>query len=117
MFNGYYAIRSDIVGNSSFVDGTGNTAMPIVSVMSKQNPAGDFYITPEADISFTITKPTRISDISIEITEPDGTPAPISERSSVIFKIERIRTLNTNVAKDVFNDFVKKNKTSRYSPK
>ena len=41
MFNGYYSIRSDIVGDSSFVDGTGNTAMPIVSVISKQNPAGD----------------------------------------------------------------------------
>ena len=117
MFNGYYAIRSDIVGNSSFVDGTGNTAMPIVSVISKQNPAGDFYITPEADISFTITKPTRISDVSIDITEPDGTPAPISERSSVIFKIERIRTLNTNVAKDVFNDFVKKNQKQVNSQK
>tara|TARA_Y100000361_G_scaffold153164_1_gene174312 strand:+ start:3310 stop:6786 length:3477 start_codon:yes stop_codon:yes gene_type:complete len=119
MFNGYYAIRSDIVGDSSFVDGTGNTAMPIVSVMSKQNPAGDFYITPEADISFTITKPTRISDISIEITEPDGTPAPISERSSVIFKIERIRKLNTDVAREVFDQFMekqKKNKKSLYSP-
>jgi len=117
MFNGYYAIRSDIVGNSSFVDGTGNTKMPIVSVISKQNPAGDFYITPEADISFTITKPTRISDVSIEITEPDGSPAPISERSSVIFKIERIRTLNTNVAKEVFDEFMKKNKKSLYQPK
>ena len=93
--------------------------MPIVSVMSKQNPAGDFYITPEADISFTITKPTRISDISIEITEPDGTPAPISERSSVIFKIERIRKLNTDVAREVFDQFMekqKKNKKSLYSP-
>ena len=115
MFNGYYAIRSDIVGDSSFVDGTGNTAMPIVSVISKQNPAGDFYITPEADISFTITKPTRISDVSIEITEPDGTPAPISERSSVIFKIERIRTLNTDVAKEVFEMFQEQQKKNNKS--
>lgn len=102
MFNGYYNIRSDIVGNSSFVDGTGNTRMPIVSIVNKQNPVGDFYISPETDISFTITKPTRLSSINVSITEPDGSPAPVSLRSSVIFKIERIRTLNTNLAQEVF---------------
>jgi len=102
MFNGYYNIRSDIVGNSSFIDGTGNTRMPIVSIVNKQNPVGDFYISPETDISFTITKPTRLSSISVSITEPDGSPAPVSLRSSVIFKIERIRTLNTDLAKEVF---------------
>ena len=119
MFNGYYSIRSDIVGDSSFVDGTGNTAMPIVSVISKQNPAGDFYITPESDIQFTITKPTRLSSVSVSITEPDGTPAPISQRSSVIFKIQRTRTLNTDLAREVFEKFAEKNKNKKsvYSPK
>ena len=117
MFNGYYSIRSDIVGDSSFVDGTGNTAMPIVSIISKQSPAGDFYITPESDIMFTITKPTRLSSVSVSITEPDGTPAPISERSSVIFKLQRTRTLNTQLAREVFEQFAEKNKKSVYSPK
>lgn len=107
MFNGYYNIRSDIVGNSSFIDGTGNTRMPIVSIVNKQNPVGDFYISPETDISFTITKPTRLSSVSVEITEPDGSPAPVSLRSSVIFKIERIRTLNTNLAREVFEKLQK----------
>jgi len=107
MFNGYYNIRSDIVGNSSFIDGSGNTRMPIVSIVNKQNPVGDFYISPETDISFTITKPTRLSSVSVEITEPDGSPAPVSLRSSVIFKIERIRTLNTNLAREVFEKLQK----------
>ncbi len=103
MFNGYYNIRSDITGDSSFVDGTGNTRMPIVSIVSKQNPVGDFYITPETDIQFTITKPTRLSSINIQITEPDGSPAAgVSERSSVIFKIQRTRMLKTNIAQEVF---------------
>lgn len=102
MFNGYYNIRSDIVGNSSFIDGTGNTSMPIVSIVSKQNPVGDFYITSETDIQFTVTKPTRLSSINVHITEPDGSPAPVSERSSVIFKIQRTRTLKTNIAQEVF---------------
>ncbi len=107
MFSGYYNIRIDIVGNSSFVDGSGNTRMPIVSIVNKQNPVGDFYISPETDISFTITKPTRLSSVSVEITEPDGSPAPVSLRSSVIFKIERIRTLNTNLAREVFEKLQK----------
>ncbi len=102
MFNGYYNIRSDIVGNSSFVDGSGNTRMPVVSIVNKQNPVGDFYISPETDISFTITKPTKLSSVSVSITEPDGSPAPVSLRSSVIFKVERIRTLNTNLAQELF---------------
>ncbi len=102
MFNGYYSIRSDIAGDSSFVGGSGNTRLPVVSVINKQNPVGDFYISPETDIEFTITKPTRVSSIKIEITEPDGTPAPVSLRSSVIFKIQRERILNTDLAKEVF---------------
>lgn len=102
MNNGYYNIRSDITGTSSFVDGTGNTRMPIVSIVSKQNPVGDYYITPETDIQFTVTKPTRLSSINVQITEPDGSPAAVSERSSVIFKIQRTRMLKTNIAQEVF---------------
>ena len=113
MFNGYYSIRSDIVGDSSFVDGRGNTAMPIVSVISKQNPAGDFYITPESDIQFTITKPTRVSSVSVSITEPDGSPAPISERSSVIFKLQRTRVLNMQLAQEVFEQFAEQSKENK----
>ena len=49
-----------------------------------------------------LAKPTRVSSIKIEITEPDGTTAPVSLRSSVIFKIQRERILNTDLAKEVF---------------
>ena len=101
MTQGYYNVRADIVPVSSFVGHSGDTSLPIMGVIDKQNPVGDYYISNEQDIIFTITKPTLISSIKVAITDPDGNFAPISERSSVIFKVSRTRTLNKNIGRDL----------------
>tara|TARA_R110001632_G_scaffold7543_1_gene30027 strand:- start:75 stop:3704 length:3630 start_codon:yes stop_codon:yes gene_type:complete len=101
-FKGYYAIRSDIVPTTSFIGGApGNTAMAIVGIIDKMQPAGDFYFGTEGTVNFTITKPTVISSISIAITDPNGSYAVVSERSSIIFRIDRKRILNTNIINEV----------------
>jgi len=105
---GYYTIRSDIVPQSSFVSGSGNTHLPIVGIVNKQSPQGDFYISPSSELRFTITKPQIVTAIKVAICDPDGEFAILNDRSSVIFKLTRDRQIDMNVAKEVFEKFAKK---------
>ena len=75
--------------------------MAIVGIIDKMQPAGDFYFGTEGTVNFTITKPTVISSISIAITDPNGSYAVVSERSSIIFRIDRKRILDTNITNEV----------------
>ena len=105
---GYYTIRSDIVPQSSFVSGNGNTHLPIVGIVNKQSPQGDFYISPSSELRFTITKPQIVTAIKVAICDPDGEFAILNDRSSVIFKLTRDRQIDPNVAREVFEKFSKK---------
>ena len=105
---GYFTIRSDIVPQSSFVSGSGNTHLPIVGIVNKQSPQGDFYISPSSELRFTVTKPQIITAITVAICDPDGEFAILNDRSSVIFKLTRDRQIDPNVAKEVFEKFAKK---------
>ena len=108
-FKGYYAIRSDILPATNFVGGgSGNTAMPIVGIIDKMMPAGDYFFGSENSISFTITKPTLLSSISIAITDPDGTNSVVSERSSIIFRIDRKRQLDTDITQEILEKYKKR---------
>jgi hypothetical protein len=79
----------------------------VVGIVDKQNPIGDFYITGESDLTFTVTKPQMLNNIRIQITDPDGSLAPVGPKSAVIFKLTRERQLATEVAKEVYEDFLK----------
>ena len=114
MMSGYYAIRSDIVPTRNFIGGnSGNTALPILGIIDKQSPQGDYYFGTEQDISFTIDKPTIIASVNVEITDPDGTYASVSDSSSIIFKIRKIRQLDVNIAREVFEEAEKLRKKSK----
>lgn len=107
----YYTIRSDIVPNTAFLGGrAANTAMPIVAVVDKMNPQGDFYFGTESSLEFMITKPTIISSISVSIHDPDGQYANASKRSSVIFKIKRLRKLTFNIQEEIQEKLKEKKK-------
>lgn len=107
----YYTIRSDIVPNTAFLGGrAANTAMPIVAVVDKMNPQGDFYFGTESSLEFMITKPTIISSISVSIHDPDGKYANASKRSSVIFKIKRLRKLTFNIQEEIQEKLKEKKK-------
>jgi len=108
---GYYTIRSDIVPQHSYAGAQqGNTALPIVGLISKQNPASDYYFAGQQSVEHIITKPTTISSIQISVTDPDGTFANISKRSAVIFRIDRTSRLDLQVAKEVFEKALRSQK-------
>ncbi len=100
---GFYAVRSDIVPQHSYSGAKqGNTALPIVAVISKQNPASDYFFAGQSTIEHIITKPTTLSSINVAITDPDGSFSNISKNSAVIFRIDRRARIDTQVAREVF---------------
>ncbi len=102
MARGYYSIRSDIISDTHFLGGRGNnTIMPIVAVVDKMNPQGDYYFGTESSIQFTMTGNRLLSSINVSIHDPDGSKANVGEFSSVLFKIEKQRKLSYNIAQEL----------------
>ena len=102
MARGYYAIRSDIVAESHFIGGRKeNTIMPIVAVVDKMNPQGDFYFGTESSIQFTMSGNRVLSSISVSLHDPDGSIANVGDFSSVLFKIEKPKKLTYNIAQEI----------------
>ena len=111
MARGYYSIRSDIINQSNFLGGRKeNTILPIVAVVDKMNPQGDFYFGTESSLQFTMTGNRVLSSVSVSVHDPDGSIANTSEYSSVLFKIEKRRKLTYNIAQEILLDEEQKKK-------
>tara|TARA_R110002020_G_scaffold26776_1_gene86599 strand:- start:1937 stop:5278 length:3342 start_codon:yes stop_codon:yes gene_type:complete len=96
MLRPYYCIRSNIVGQSKVIGGSqSGLKYPIVSIVNKINADKDFIQVSSGDISFTITAPIRISDITTSITDPSGELAELDEGSCVIYRIEKDKNTAT----------------------
>lgn len=109
----YYTIRSDIVPTTSFIGGQStDSVMPVVGLVDRMNPQSDYFFGTESSLLFTITKPTILSSVSVSIHDPDGTYASTSKKNSIVFKIQRQRTLSLNIAQQIKEDIEKKQKKS-----
>ena len=105
MIRGYYTIRSNILEGTPFIGGKrNNTQMPIIGVVDKSNPDGDFYFQQESSLTFTITKPLRLASISVSIHDPSGQFASTSNQSTVLFKIIKNKATNFNIAAEFFKE-------------
>jgi hypothetical protein len=87
----YYTIRSDIIADSNQVLGglTSGITLPIVAVVNKANPYGDFLNGFAGEIQFTNTIDRVITKIRCSIHEPNGEQARCDPDSAVIFKIDQ----------------------------
>ena len=87
----YYTIRSDIIADSNQVLGglTSGITLPIVAVVNKANPYGDFLNGFAGEIQFTNTIDRVITKIRCSIHEPNGEAARCDPDSAVIFKIDQ----------------------------
>jgi len=102
MIRGYYTIRSNLITDTPFIGGkVNNTNMPIIGIVNKINAEGDFYYSTESSLEFTITKPLRLASLSCSIHDPDGSYANTSEQNTVLFKIQKNRTVSFNVVEDI----------------
>ena len=108
MLRPYYCIRSDIIGQSNYVGGRGSgLRYPIISVINKINSDKDFVQLSGGDMTMTITKQIRLTDITTSITDPNGTLANLDDGSCVIYRIEK----DDNTARfDIVDQILNKNK-------
>jgi len=112
MLRGYYTIRSDLISDSLFVGGKSNvTNMPIVAVVTKENPQNDFYFGI-GDVEFTVGKPTRLSSIRVSIHDPNGSYANVDKNSAVIFKVQRQMNVSFNIAEEILKSENSKKKSN-----
>mgnify|MGYP003635030846 FL=1 len=108
MLRPYYCIRSDIIGQSNYVGGTqSGLRYPIISVINKINSDKDFVQLSGGDLTMTITKQVRLTDITTTITDPNGTLANLDDGSCVIYRIEK----DDNTERfDIVDQILNKNK-------
>ena len=78
--------------------------MPVIGIVDKRNPDGDFYFGEESSLQFTITKPLRLASLSCSIHDPDGSYANTSEQNSVLFKIQKTKQNTFNVVQEIMEE-------------
>ena len=109
MRNAFYTIRSNIIDQLNYIGGaTSGNPLNIVSVVSKQNPEGDFYFGGQSQLEYTCTKPFTISEITTSIHKPDQTLADVDDGSVVIYKIQKKLMATTDLISQVMNNNKKK---------
>lgn len=89
MVRGYYGVRCDIVPKSQFLGGVEHSRLPLLGICPKTNAIGDFFYTGQSDMLFTMDKHVRLSNVRIQITDPDGTDARIDDESTILIKVSR----------------------------
>ena len=109
MLNPFYTIRSDIISQTKYLGGKDSgIRMPIIAVVDRYGAEGDYYFGTPSDIDFTITKQTRLSDITTSIHDPDGSYALLNENSGVIYKIQRAKELPIGITEEILKSMKKK---------
>ena len=98
----YYTIRSNILEGYTAIGGNPTGAnLPIISIVDKYSAASDYFLGNPSNITFTVTKPTMISDITTSIHDSDGEYANVDKTSAIIYKIEKVRITPTDLIEDI----------------
>ena len=91
----YLVVKSNIIQNNrSFIDGSGNYTNGI-GVIGRQYSSNDYFYSFANDWEYVVDKPYILSKINVGIYTSIGTPAPIDENSSIIFKIIKTKEFFT----------------------
>lgn len=88
----YYTIRSSILEGFSSIGGEDSTAnLPIISIIDKYSAQNDYFLGSPSSLTFTITKPMQLADITTSIHDPDGSFALVNENSAIIYRITKLK--------------------------
>ena len=100
MISPIYLIRSDILSANYIGGADGCSALPVIGVCPKDSGYGDYFNGRSGEI-FTNTIPRVIQNITTGIFDADGTPSRVDDGSLVIYKIQKNKTSNGNLAADI----------------
>ena len=86
----YLVVYSDIIPNTKYYGGGGGGQnIPAVGYISRNYSTGDYFFAFATDWRYTVDKPYVLNHFKVDIRLPNGQPAPISDNSSIIFKITK----------------------------
>ena len=103
--SGYYAIRSNIIDSPNFIGGPDSGFnYPILQCLSKVNDTNDWWVGGESSIEYTFDREKTITEITTAITTPDMRLASIEQGSSVLYKITRYRTDNSDIISQILGN-------------
>ena len=98
----YYTIRSSILQGFTSIGGNPTGAnLPIIDIIDKYSAANDYFMGNPSGMTFTITKPTMVSDITTSIHDPDGEYSNVDATSAVIYKIQKERKTPQNIIQEI----------------
>tara|TARA_R110001592_G_scaffold4465_1_gene25199 strand:- start:2503 stop:5595 length:3093 start_codon:yes stop_codon:yes gene_type:complete len=91
----YLIIYSNIVQNTQFYGGaSGQQKVPAMAYVSRNYSTGDFFFSGgPTSWEYVVDKEYVITEFDVNITLPNGLPAPIENNSSIIYKITKAKTL------------------------
>ena len=90
----YLVVYSDIVPNVKYYGGAnGEQTIPALTYISRNYSTGDFFYSFSTDWSTVIDKSYVLSHFTVSIRLPNGKPAPVSDNSSIIFKVVKPKIL------------------------
>ena len=100
MDNSFYQIYSDIVPTNYKSEGEN---LNIIGICPKNYIEGDFIYGFASSYTTTVEFPLKIGSINTEIRLPNGQLAPIDQKSSVIYKVQRQMVLPNvdSIIKDI----------------
>ena len=86
----YLVVYSDIIPNTKYYGGGGGGQnIPAVGYISRNYSTGDYFFAFSTDWRYTVDKPYVLNHFKVDIRLPNGQPAPISDNSSIIFRITK----------------------------
>ena len=82
------------------------TSKPLcISVVNRINADKDFIQVADPSFKYTITRPTRFSEITTSITNPDGSLASTDDGNCVIYRITKKGNLdNFNIIQQILQE-------------
>ena len=111
----YLTIRSDIISNNKYIGGKNSgLSLPVISVINKINADKDFIQVSDTQFNYTITQPTKFSEITTAITNPDGSLADTEDGNAIIYKIRKRGDLtNFDILAQILQEQSKKGKKDK----
>jgi len=87
-------VRTNLIISPDYIGGKlGYEKLPAIAYITRNYSEGDYFYSFTTNWNYTVDLPYVVSSIITDIRLPDGRAAPIDDNSSVIYKINKLRTL------------------------
>jgi|DEB0MinimDraft_10_1074344.scaffolds.fasta_scaffold00813_9 hypothetical protein len=100
----FYTIRSDLIDDAYYMGSLDSgEKLPVIAHVLKSTDSGDFFISQDSSLEFTMTRQKPLSTITTAICDPDGTFSRVDDNSAIIYKIQKQNQLPLNIIQALFS--------------